>query len=132
MIVPPTPSPALDYKDAAIIKLAGIELFVPLLAIRQTRVIIPALGRLLTALDRIREDATALTEDDIDMLMKVIHAALTRAYPNLTLDSLLDQKISLYEMTQAIPVIAQQTGLFKPATPASGDAPATVPDAEAA
>jgi hypothetical protein len=58
---------------------------------------------------------------DYDDLLRLIHAALTRAYPDATLDDLLDMEITMDELIQAVNVVMRQTRAFKMA---DRDAPA--------
>ena len=116
------PDPKLDYVGVPVITIAGVQLFVPELALRQNRRVVPALIELLPRLDRIKANPTSISEDDYDGFLNVIHIALTRAYPGLTLDELLDEKVSIVEIIGAIQVIAKQTGLFEFKTaPAPGE-----------
>lgn len=133
MFVQPQPTPGFNYLGVPVIKIAGIEWFVPTLALRQTRTIIPAMARLLPVLDRLKIDPTGLTEDDLDLLLKLVHLALTRAYPGLQYEQLLDAQITLQEMTEAIPIIAVQAQIFRPSTaPPTTDASAPLPEEAAA
>lgn len=114
------PDPKINCVGAPVVRLAGREWFVPVLALRQTRVVAPAFMRLLPTLSALQNAAggdvgAVLETRHLDALMEAVHAALTRAYPDLSLDAFLDLEASLNELVAAVPVIAKQTGLFHPA-----------------
>jgi hypothetical protein len=110
------PRQGLDYSSAKIIKLAGMEYFVPVLALRQNRALVPLLQRVLPRLKQIG-DGVGIREQDYDDLTVVAHVALTRAYPDITIDQLLETNISLEELILAAPVIMEQTRAFKTIDP---------------
>ncbi len=60
------------------IKLAGRDWPVPLLAPRQNRIVVPAIGRWARAGD------PAFSTEQYDEAIAIVHAALTRAHPTLT------------------------------------------------
>jgi len=111
-----------DLAGAAIITLAGREWFIPPLAVRQSRVVLPLLIRLMPALAELQERPDALGEAEWGDLVRVVHVALTRAYPSLTLDEILDLPAPLSEFAAAIAVITRQTGMFVPAEKNAGEA----------
>jgi hypothetical protein len=111
----------LDYGSAKIITLAGVEYFVPVLAVRQNRVCVPLLQSLAPRIGEIIEPGSVMRSHDYDDLLRLIHAALTRAYPDATLDDLLDMEITMDELIQAVNVVMRQTRAFKMA---DRDAPA--------
>jgi hypothetical protein len=87
-------------RDPEII-IAGRARRVPLLAPRQNRIVLPgilALGDELVA----RYDA----------LCDIIFAALTRAQPQLDRDEFDDWPVATYELLDALPVVAKQSGFF--------------------
>ena len=114
-----SPDPQIDCANAAVVTLAGREWFVPVLAMRQARVVVPALMRLMPVLQNLQSGATEgaaqLSEKDYDAILDVVHAALTRAYPRLTRDEFLDIPASTPELIAALAVVTRQTGFFKPA-----------------
>lgn len=109
------PDQSLIAPGCPVVTLAGREWFVPTLAMRQSRVIVPALMRVMPALDEIQSNPHALSEEHFESIIAAIHAALTRAYPTLTLDDFLDLPVSTAELIAAITVVTRQTGAFKPA-----------------
>jgi hypothetical protein len=129
------PDPKIDCAAAPVVTLAGREWFIPPLAMRQSRSVVPTLMRILPVLEfgeSPKIDAMrAFGEAQLDDLVNVVHGALTRAYPQLSRDEFLDLPIRLEELFAAIPVVAQQCGFFK-AADAPGEeqgetAPATSP-----
>ncbi len=113
-----SPDPQVDCANAAVVTLAGREWFVAVLAMRQARIVVPALMRLMPVLQNLQaglEGAAQLSEKDYDAILDVVHAALTRAYPRLTRDAFLDLPASTPELISALAVVTRQTGFFKPA-----------------
>lgn len=114
-----SPDPQIDCVDAAVVTLAGREWFVPLLAMRQARIVVPALMRLMPVLQNLQSGAAMgaaqLSQADYDAILDVVHAALTRAYPRLTREEFLDLPASTPELIAALAVVTRQTGFFKPA-----------------
>jgi len=114
-----SPDPQIDCANAAVVTLAGREWFVPVLAMRQARIVVPALMRLMPVLQNLQngtaEGVAQLAEVDYDAILDVVHAALTRAYPRLTRDEFLDLPASTPELIAALAVVTRQTGFFKPA-----------------
>ena len=112
-----------------VITLAGREWPIPMLAPRQNRVVIPALMRLGDHPERKYED-----------LLDAAFAALTRAHPGIDRAKFEEWPVATWELVEAVPVIASQTGLLKaraPGTPPDWDAiiaqfcnllPGTTPD----
>ncbi len=115
-----SPDPKVDCAQAAIIALAGQEFFVPFLALRQARIVVPGLLKLMPRLNAIQTRighgealAVALLErDDVELMIDVVHAGLTRAYPEMSRDDVLDLEAGFSELIAALAVIARQTGLF--------------------
>ena len=121
------PDPKVNCAGALVVELGGTEFFVPVLALRQARVAVPGLLKLLPRLHAIQVrigggdplGAALLDAEDVDLMIDVALAGLNRAYPDLSRDDLLDLQASFAELVAALAVIAQQTGLF---TPAEGSA----------
>lgn len=113
---------SVDCDGAPIVALGGREFFVPELALRQSRIVVPGLIRLMPALAALESRPDALGEAEWNDLVRVVHAALTRAYPGLTLDEVLDLPATLAELAGAVAVITRQTGMFKPAETDAGEA----------
>jgi hypothetical protein len=102
-----------------IIVIAGRDWPVPFFAPRQNRVIIPALTRL--------QERSGLRYDD---LLDIVFAALTRASPDLDRAAFEELPVATWELVEAVPVIARQTGLLKPGRPSS-DMSGELPDWDA-
>ncbi len=105
-----------------IVTLAGREWFVPTLALRQSRIVLPLLMRILPDLAEFESNQAPLSEDNFESIITVVHGALTRAYPALTRDEFLDLPISTSELIGALPPIICQAGYFNLAVEASSDA----------
>lgn len=122
-----TPDPKVDCARAAVITLAGREFFVPFLALRQARIVVPGLLKLMPRFNAIQArvaDGEALgvallERDDVELMIDVVHAGLTRAYPELSRDDVLDLDAGFSELIAALAVIAKQTGLFAAAESAA-------------
>ncbi len=114
------PDPNIDCAGAPVVVLAGREWFVPVLAMRQARIVVPGLMRLMPALQELQSGEVSamarLSEDNFNSIVAVVHAALTRAYPALTHEAFLDLPISTPELVAALGVVTRQTGFFKPAS----------------
>jgi hypothetical protein len=105
----------LPTTDCPAITVAGRTWPVPLLAPRQNRIIVPLL---------------VAGAKDYDSLLAVAFAALTRAHPDLRMADLEDSPIPYYELIEALPIIATQTGFAKPKRSAAS-AKAEAPDWDA-
>ena len=92
------PDPKVDCAKAAIVELGGQEFFVPALALRQARIAVPGLLKLMPRLSAIQArigagdalGAALLDKDDVELMIDVVHAGLSRAYPDFSRDDLLD------------------------------------------
>jgi hypothetical protein len=114
------PDQSLIAPGCPIVAFAGREWFVPTLAMRQSRVVVPALMRLMPVLQQMQSGQTAgLSEEHFENIIAIVHAALTRAYPTLTRDEFLDLPASTTELVAAIAAVMRQTGFFKPAEDAA-------------
>ena len=108
------PDPKIDCAGAAVVTLAGQEWFVPVLAMRQARIVVPALMRLMPTLERLQSGGAAqLSEADYDAILDVVHAALTRAYPTLSREAFLDIPASTPELIATLATVTKQTGFFR-------------------
>ena len=120
------PDPKINCAGAPVVALAGREWFVPTLAMRQSRIAVPGLMRLMPVLQSLQSgDAAAmarLDEETYDTILNVVHAALTRAYPTLTREAFLDLPASTPELIAALAVVTRQTGFFKSAEDPAGEA----------
>jgi hypothetical protein len=83
--------------------IAGRAWPVPLLAPRQNRIVVPGLITLGTR-----------PEKQYDSLLDIVFAALTRGAPSLAREEFEEWPIATYELLDALPVIAQQTGFLGP------------------
>jgi hypothetical protein len=117
-----TPDPKIDFSRAAVVELGGREFFVPPLALRQARIVVPGLLKLMPRLNAIQArigagdplGAALLEQDDIELMIEVVHSGLTRAYPEISRDEVLDLQAGFAELIAALAAIARQTGLFAP------------------
>ncbi len=127
------PDPKVDCAGAPVVDLGGSEFFVPVLALRQARVAVPGLLRLMPKLNAIQArvdagdplGAALLEQDDVELMIDVVHAGLTRAYPDFSREQLLDLQSDFADLIAALAVIARQTGLFAPTESAPVGEPAT-------
>ena len=116
------PDPKVDCARAPIVELGGREFFIPALALRQSRIVVPGLLKLMPRLNAIQTrivsgdplGAALLEQDDVELMIDVVHSGLTRAYPELTRETVLDLQASFAELIATLAVIARQTGLFAP------------------
>jgi hypothetical protein len=113
-------NPKINTVGAAVITLAGGEYFIPVLALRQARIAVPGLLKLLPRLNAIQArigagdplGAVLLDQDDVELMIDVVHSGLSRAYPDFSRENLLDLEAGFAELIAALAVIARQTGLF--------------------
>lgn len=105
----------LPNADCPVIIIAGRAWPVPLLAPRQNRIVVPLLvaGRA-----------------DYDSLSTVVFTALTRAHPALSRREFDEWPMPYYELVDALPVIAQQTGVVKPHGPRTSGSAARAPHSQ--
>ena len=130
--------PKIDVSEAPAITLAGRQFFVPRLMLRQMIRVGPLVPAALKFLKRVRPaalklgsedeaikaggeaftdderlsliDAATLTEGEQETALRMIVAALTRAYPKAVVDDLLDLPIKAGEIIVALPTIFAQIG----------------------
>lgn len=116
------PDSKIDCAGAPVVALGGAEFFVPALALRQARIAVPGLLKLLPRLNAIQQRigagdplaAALLEQDDVELMIDVVHCGLTRAYPDFSRENLLDLQADFADLIAALAVIARQTGLFAP------------------
>jgi hypothetical protein len=89
------------------ISIAGKMWEIPILSPMQNRRIIPRLGAMR------KLDAMAMTEQDIDNCYQIIFWALTRKYPETKEADFMSWEIPMTEVMEALPIVAQQTGVVK-------------------
>ncbi len=114
------PDLKVDCARAAIVELGGQEFFVPVLALRQARIAVPGLLKLMPRLNAIQArigagdplGAALLDQDDVELMIDVVHAGLSRAYPDFSREDLLDLEAGFAHLIAALATIARQTGLF--------------------
>jgi hypothetical protein len=114
------PTPVVVH-DCPTISLGGQDWPVPVLALRQNRVLQPLFNRVT---GKIMEGCSLgeLTEADIEALVQISYTALTRAHPDLSRTDFEEMPISLVQLVGAIPVVMQQSGLYKPPQAGAGEA----------
>ncbi|MEI6730855.1 MAG: hypothetical protein WCL30_06300 [Pseudomonadota bacterium] len=120
-----------------IIKIAGKDYSIPLMAVKQNRIIEYRVFKnlkLINGLNSQNSDAfDNLTQETIDDLYEIVFVGLTRADVNMTRATFDNLNTGITEIFKAIPVIMQQSGLFAKASQvddsqgeaASGEARAT-------
>lgn len=114
------PDPKLDLSRAEVVELGGREFFIPQLALRQARIVVPGLLKLMPRLNAIQArlgagdplGAALLERDDVELMIDVVHSGLSRAYPEILRDEVLDLQTGFAELIAALATIARQTGLF--------------------
>lgn len=105
--------------EVARITLGGVQWPVPKLAIKQLKIIMPLLLPFMSAERSL--NALMFTAKDIDDLATIAHAALSRGHA-ITREEVEDLAASPYDLLGMLLVVAQQTGMMKPA-PAGGSPP---------
>lgn len=119
---------------------------IPLMAIKQNRVIVTRLLKLLPSFGGITPDTnlkdpevqkqlirviSGLDETAFADLELVVFTALTRAHPKLTKAQFDDMEAAATDLFAALPIIIKQCGMFRPALPGEaelmGEAKAELP-----
>jgi hypothetical protein len=100
------------------VSLGGKDYTVKPLAIRQMRVVIPAMVRLKGL--RIE----TITEAQIDDLTEIVWQAVRPGQDKLTREEFIDLPISPLDLMKALPVIAKQTGMAAKKDAEPGEEPA--------
>jgi hypothetical protein len=145
-----TDAPAVAQAVASpTVRLAGRDWPVPPLAIRQNRVVVPAIMKLMPSLSDFRAALPVvpdpgpagdtpvpaepvdplwwrkvpLDQNTIDLLCDAVFHALTRGTPGLARNEFDGLEISPFELFAAIPVVLAATGMFKPAEPGRAGEP---------
>lgn len=123
------PVDPLELAEAPSITLGRREFKVCELVPRQNKIVTPAIFDLMEIFIRAKMAAESgnllgmkITETQYAMLLKVVHVALLRAHPEVTLDDLEDMPIKTVELLQAFVVVARQAGAIPEKAPA-GDGP---------
>lgn len=100
------------------VSLGGTDYPVKPLAIKQMRVVIPAMVRLKGL--RIE----TITEAQIDDLVEIVWQAVRTGQEQLTRDAFGDMPISPLDLMKALPVVAAQTGMAAKKDAEPGETPA--------
>jgi hypothetical protein len=102
--------------EGELVELGGKEFVVPALSLRQIRELAPKL-------DQLDSDAAGLPSvDQISIVVDVLHAALSRNYPELTKEDLVDL-IDLGNMSALIKAAMRTSGLEKKVRPGAAASP---------
>jgi hypothetical protein len=107
------------------IKLAGRTFDIPALAVKQNRVIDPAIISLLPIFANWTTDKNSIGKigsEQYEALLTIAYTAITRALPQFKKEEFDELPITLPELIFAFTTIAQQTGVFARGVP--GEAPA--------
>ncbi len=111
-------------KGEATVRLAQKDWAVPMLSVRQNKVIDPIILSMLPVFAEWNNDKFAALQkigaDHYDRLLEMTFHAIHKASPTLSRDEYQDFSITLPELIAAFPIIAQQTGIFS--RDASGEA----------
>lgn len=121
----PKPPTGPQPPGTAYITLAGQSWPIPKLAVRQWRVVVPGVFKLMgnfgPMFEKMRQgDMTgvaaaqhfSLTQELTELMVEVIQAALSRATPRITKEHVLDMECDMTELMASLPVIMKQAGLF--------------------
>lgn len=100
------------------VRFGGTEWVVPALTLGPIRRLAPVLDR-ITRTDVSGAGATGSTEQ-LDALLQVVHAALVRNYPALTVDELADL-LELPALTALVQAVMEISGFLKAAEGAAGN-----------
>ena len=118
------------------VTLAGREWPIPVLSIKQNRIVVPAVLGFMPTIARIGAaiagqdknplwfNSLSLTTEDFDLMATAVYVALTKGNTGLSRNEFDNLEITLEELIAALPIVAQQTGLLKRAAgePATGEA----------
>ena len=111
------PDPKIDCaRSPRSSSLGGQEFFVPPLALRQARIAVPGLLKLMPRLNAIQAricagdplGAALLDQDDVELMIDVVHCGLSRAYPAFSREDVLDLEAGFAELIAALAVIARR------------------------
>lgn len=108
---------------APTITLAGMEFPIPMLAIKQNRVVVPALLRLSGMLKSIGDAVAgqadplwftkiAISTEDFDLMCEIVVAGIQRATPGFSRGEFDQMPIALPDILNAVGTIAGQTGMM--------------------
>lgn len=114
------PHPDVDIDGARAIEVGGVRHFIPVLPLRQTMKIVPLIAEIRSL------DARTITEEQVAKAARIVHIALTRAYPGITIEEVEDE-MTFAEMLAGVKVIIDQTTAFERGDAAAGEAWAAGP-----
>lgn len=114
----------VSLEGAPKITLAGKEWAIPALAIKQARIVVPALLSIMPTISKIIGSIGAdpasmfqaigeMSEADYDAMLRAVFHSLKRGYPTLTLAEFDEMEINTREIFEALPTIIQQTGFLE-------------------
>ena len=106
-----------DFSEYPTVTLAGTHYPVKPLVVKQMRVVVPAMMRLQSL------KLSTITEDQITDLVEICYQAVCPCQDKLTRDDFTNLPITPWELLDALPIIASQTGMLKKDA-APGEAPA--------
>ena len=120
----------VDCSTALIVKVGGIERFLPVLVWKQNKVVVPLMLKALPVIEAAgaRKDPETgklimpppeaamrlFSADILDTMGQAVYVALTRAY-DLTPEEFAEAELTVHEVTAAMPAVVQQTQFFGPA-----------------
>jgi hypothetical protein len=110
-----------DIKSAPTVSVGKQDWPVPVLVARQLRTILVRWPLAVAGIKNFQ----AITGEQFDAAIDVLHAGLSRAHPNLLREDLLNLPIQIDEIAPALIMIAAQSGVLKEAEdgkPAAGEA----------
>ena len=93
-------------EDLPSVTLDGKDYKVPQIAFREASKILPLVNSTFAMMR-----TNAFTEDSLLTLATIVFYGLKRQHPDLTLDAVLDMKVSFGEMMNAALVVCRQCGL---------------------
>jgi hypothetical protein len=133
--IKPTPMFPVDLDGAPSITLGGREWKVPKLVHGQNKRIVPAAMRWMPTLLPLlaaaqAEDASALiaaadalSEESYETLGMMARVAISQAHPGIGAGEFDQMPVSAMELLAALPVIIEQTGMFRKRQPGDADPP---------
>ena len=115
------------------LRLAGRDWPVPILSIKQNRIVVPAVLGFMPIIARVGAAVAnqgtdplwfasiKLTTEDFDLMCEAVYWALTKGTPGLARLEFDNLEITVEELLTALPIVAKQSGLLKQR---AGDTPA--------
>ena len=101
----------IELADAQRVELGGKTWLLPSLVWKQIKVVIPGIDAFRARYAEIMASGSEYGEADLDQMLRIVWAALTRARPDLTLAELEELPISVSQLAVAIPQVAKAAGL---------------------